>query len=359
MLFIIFLLCCINCSATSTLPDGENEILSFLTPLPQEILAIYERERDNIIYLIQNELGSKKSFTLTLGNYQELEMGMQNLLCKLSIKDLLKAIIRDNSDYVLVISLSVHPLIKLNDKLYFLGETLFPLSAMSHSSSSEIFNNFRRLIFKALLKTPPLSQSDGKELLSIIQLLWYNKLEPLGKKLLSKVELKCEQKLTKERFRFIDYFLNNDPKVRIIREYTTLRQDILEERGGSKFNYSVILFPSNLHFSFLAQQLKFRLKTLSSSEFLNDLEWLASQDQSFLSYFFHFLRSVKAKWGTLSIQHLARSTVEDILACGKISARSLIILEEENLFIFSKRTYTHEEQAEAVKLADIILKKLA
>ena len=342
MLFVIFFLLYLAKFSVASILSSEEKILSFLNPLPQELLAIYELEKDNITFLIREYLVLKKLIKKG-GNYGKLRESLQNLLCKLGIKDFLKAMMQDNSDYVLATFLSVYPRIE-RDEIFYPG-ILFPVSDMDPFSVQKLFTDFRHYIIKVLLKTYPLSQSDGKELLSIIKLFWYNKLEPLGKKPLNEIELKRERKFTEELFRILDNFLFNDPKFQIILEYNRLRRDIQEKKGRIENNKnSVVFFPSIMHFSFLAQQLKYRFKALSSSEFLNDLEWLASHDQQFLSYFFYFLLSVKINQKPPSIQHLAESGAVNILVWGKFSVLSFIILEEEKLFIFSKRTYTHEEQ---------------
>ena len=224
----------------------------------------------------------------------------------------------------------------------------------------EIFKNFRRFLIKFSTIICPLSQSDDKELLIIIQMFWYNKLEPLGKKILCGYELRRGRKLTEKRFRFIDHLLFNDSKVQIIWEYKRLHQSIQKEKKEKttpNFFFERIL--SAEHFSFLAQHLQRRLKTLSTTEFLKDLDWLASQSRSFLSYFFYFLNYVKGNGIPPPSRYLADPSFAEIHVWAGDSICPFIILEKGNLFIFSKRIYIHEEeQAEAYKLACMILARL-
>ena len=149
MLFAIFsLLCLIKLSVASSQSDGENEILSFPIPLTQETLVIYEQERDSIFSLVQDEFRLKKKFTLDDGNFEQLRNSLQNLICKLGIKDLLKAIMQDDSDYVLVIFWLVFPRNIKSGKFIFIEYTLFPVSAMDNCVMPEIFKNFRRFLIK-------------------------------------------------------------------------------------------------------------------------------------------------------------------------------------------------------------------
>ena len=208
------------------------------------------------------------------------------------------------------------------------------------------------LHYQCFSKNLPLSQSDDKEFLNIVKLFWYNKFEPLGKKLLDENELKWERKLIEEQFLFLDDFLDSDPKVQIISEYERLQRDIRNELIRPNF----IHVSSPRNFSFLAQHLDYRLRTLSSSEFLKDLGWLASQDQLFLSCFFCVLEFDTRYGMPPSIWTLA---IAPLTSWGKTSVNAFIVLQEEKLFIFSKRTYRHEgEKTEAVRLARIILTKL-
>ena len=191
-------------------------------------------------------------------------------------------------------------------------------------------------------------------------MFWYNKLEPLGKKILRGYELRRGRNLTEKRFRFIDHLLFNDSKVQIIWEYKRLHQSIQKEKKEkTTLNFFFERILSAEHFSFLAQHLKRRLKTLSTTEFLKDLDWLASQSRSFLSYFFYFLNYVKGNGIPPSTRYLADPSFAEIHVWAGDSIRPFIILEKGNLFIFSKRTYIHEEeQAEACKLAYMILARL-
>ena len=81
MLFVVFfLLYLAKFSIASIQPDEKNEVLSFLTQLSQEKLAIYEQEKENITFLIQEALIFKKNSTVKDENYPKLKESLQNLL---------------------------------------------------------------------------------------------------------------------------------------------------------------------------------------------------------------------------------------------------------------------------------------
>ena len=154
-----------------------------------------------------------------------------------------------------------------------------PLPLLHIYNVDEIFINFRLFIFQASINTCSLvkTDSDGKELLSIFQVFWHQKILPLGIKVFGKGLLREKHNLIEKRFRFLGRFFNNDPQVQIIWEYKRLRQDIQKDLK-SRF--------STKCFSFLTQHLRHRLSTLPGPNFLEDLEWLASQSKLFLTYLF-------------------------------------------------------------------------
>ena len=217
----------------------------------------------------------------------------------------------------------------------------------------EIFRNFRRFIFQASINTCPLikTDSDGKELLSIFQMFWHQKFVPLGIKVFVRRLLKEKRELVEKRFRFLDRFFNNDPQVQIIWEYKRLRQDIQNDLK-SKF--------STKCFSFLTQHLHHRLSTLPGPEFLDDLEWLASQSQLFLTFFFYFLFCQDLR-GEIPPRYNLK---DPQLMLDRVGSKSILLfinlnLEEKKFLIFSKRSFdSNEEQAEAVRLVRLILNKL-
>ena len=108
---IFFFLYLAKFSIASIQPDEKNEVLSFLTQLSQEKLAIYEQEKENITFLFQEALIFKKNSTVKDENYQKLKRELRNLLRELGINDLLKAMMQDNpdSDYIPVIFWSFYP----------------------------------------------------------------------------------------------------------------------------------------------------------------------------------------------------------------------------------------------------------
>ena len=215
---------------------------------------------------------------------------------------------------------------------------------LNSGNVGRIFENFKDFIIQASVNTCFISQSDGNELLSIFQFFWHQKIVPLGIKVFNKRQLKWDFKSIEKRFRFLSRFFNNDPKAQIIWEYKRLQQDI----QSNSHNFAL------KSFSFLTQHLGYRLRTLpDSSEFLDDLAWLASQSQLFLTYFFYVLdRNGK----TPPLRHLRRHKKGrfDLMR----SFNSIIILDDKAFFIFSNRTCSNKEQTEAVELARVILSKL-
>ena len=354
MLFVLFSLLyfIINYSSASTHSGGENESLSFPFNVPPKILADYELEKNKIISFLSSEFGNKNEFHITLKNSAKFKLLMQNI-CKINAKELLKAMMQDNIyEYFLPFFWSSNRP-RVFGLSFLKANTLYslklPLTFLSYEDVKRIFKNFRRFIFKASVNTSPQEDSDGKELLSISQMFWHQKFVPLGIKVMDEDELELEHKLIEKRFRFLERFLNIDPKVQIIWEYKRLQRAIQNDLKSTF---------ANKCFSFLSQHLNYRLRTLPDSEFLDDLAWLASQSKLFLTYFFYVLYYQQYKEAP-PLWHLIHQKAGWIDLVGKFQIRSFIILEEKDLIIFSKRTYESvDEQAEAVKLARMILKKL-
>ena len=340
------LVCFIKFSAASTHHIVENEILSFPRKVAPKTFAIYEREKNNIISFIRNEFRTKNEFFCT-----EFDLMIKNF-CKLNPKELLTVMLWDNeSEYILTIfwfvigSAGSRIRFKRTNTLYSLK---LPLQFKNRDTVGRIFKNFRHFIFQASINNCPQKESDGKELLSISQMFWHQKLVPLGIKVMDEDELELEHKLIEKQFRFLDRFFNNDPQVQIIWEYKSLQRAIQNDLKSAFANKS---------FSFLTQHLNYRLRTLPYSEFLDDLGWLASQSQLFLTYFFYVL-GWQFQFGEIPPRlFLNHKAILDWVRCDFIYL--FIILTGNDFLIFSKRTYDSKmEQAEAVRLARVILDKL-
>ena len=300
MLFVLFsLLYFINYSGASSHSDGKDESLSFPPKVSSEILAVYEREKNNIISFLRSEFKNKDKFPITNENRPKLESAMKNL-CNLDAMGLLKAMMNESGYFLMVFWFLNQKEIAEID--FLRTNTLYslelPLPFLNSGNVGIIFENFKDFIIQTSVNTCFLSQSDGNELLSIFQFFWHQKIVPLGIKVFNKRQLKWDCKSIEKRFRFLGRFFNNDPKALIIWEYKRLRQDI----QNNSHNFALESF------SFLTQHLEYRLRTLpDSSEFLDDLAWLASQSQLFLTYFFYVLSYQDRNGGTPPLWHLRRS----------------------------------------------------
>ena len=285
---ILLLISIINYSVSSSTADAGGDLSSFLTPSPTSPEFIYKLERNKIISFFQKEFGTKSEFTVVAGKYPEFESAMRNLL-NLGAKELLEGMIGDNSGYFLAIFWFSYHLAyeKLNftrtNTLYSLE---FPVSDMDSDDIKEIFDNFRFFILQAFVShshgKDSVNSSKSYELLSIMQMFWNEKLEPLGIKKLESFDVKMQRKYTENRLQFLNYFLDNDPKVLIIEEYNGRGRQYIENN---------FIFDNRDRFFFLAQHLVYRMESFPSTESLIDLEWLAAQSQLFLHYFSHCLRN--------------------------------------------------------------------
>ena len=351
MLFVLFsLLYFINYSCASSHSDGKDESLSFPPKVPSEILAVYELEKNNIISFLRSEFKNKDRFSITNENRTKLGSAMKNL-CNLDVKGLLEAMINESGYFLMTFwFLNQREFVGID---FFRTNTLYslelPVTFMNSRNVGRIFKNFKDFIIQASVNTCSLSQSDGEDLLCIFRMFWHQKIVPLGIKVFNKRQLKIELKSIEKLFRFLSRFFNNDPKAQIIWEYKRLQQDI----QSNSHNFAL------KSFSFLSRHLEYRLRTLpDSSEFLDDLAWLASQSQLFLIYFFYVLDYQDRNGVTPPLWHLRRHKKGRFDLMGRIPCNSIIILDDKAFFIFSNRTYSNKEQTEAVELARVILSKL-
>ena len=353
---IFLLLCSFKSLIGSPQSNGEDEILSLPAPSTESDI-IYKLERDNIMSFFRDMFKSGTKFSLNSARYR-FELAMQHLLNNLNTKELLKAMMQDNSGYFLSIfwigfqRFKKDLEFKRTNTLYSLN---FPYNEMSDDDVKVIFNMFRSFVFRVFAEaihscgTDSAGSSESYDLLCIFQMFWYNKLEHMGKKLLKPIEFKGEREMTEERFRFLERFLSNDPKVQIIWEYKRLRQ-VSREPNISPFALE--------RFYFLAQHLEFRLRKLDFPEFFNDLEWLASQSPLFLAYFFYFLEFLILDREPPKKSFLAFSYAK-MLHKARKSVNFFIYLKQQHLFVFSSLTYASAaDWDEAARLSLIILAKL-
>ena len=328
--------------------------------------TIYDLEKSNIISVFRDEFTTKDEFHIdhyifclrnhsskyiSKENYSKFNVAMQNL-CKLEPKEFLKAMLNDNSVYFLVIfwySFKRNNKVLRFKKTEALYNLKFPTTLMHYGNMKIIFDNFWDFVFQAFANTnystDASAVSNCYELLGIVQTFWNCKLEPLGRKVLQLS--KRETELAKEMFRSLCSFLANDPKVQIIWKYKRICQRVVD---NSTFAYE--------KYSLLARHLLHRLETLPSSEFIEELAWLASQTPLFIAYFFYFLDFLKRNQIPPPLA-LLKYSAGDYLSRKSIFTSFIILAKDGGSFIFSIRDdISFEQHAEAVRLGHIILFKM-
>ena len=210
-----------------------------------------------------------------------------------------------------------------------------------------VFKNFKDFVYERFFKrdfcwTDPEAIKESYSLFHTLQIFWYNKLEPLGRKCLSPSEFANERESIEERFCFINTFLTNDPKDQIVREFRRLRQDMLIGRDKA--------IPTIKNFDLLVRYFVRQFKILPSTKFLEEFEWLASQSPSFLNYFVYF-----ASWQRVKPPSFTHSLFRGF----KASTRYRIRLEGKTSIIFGRQIRASDaEMAEAIRIARIITNKM-
>ena len=265
----------------------------------------------------------------------------------IEVGEILKEMIDDDSIYFIVIYwLSIRnpcPVISFRS-IFSICPLEFSSSVKEIESIKLVFDNFRFFIYKRFFKrnfcwTDPEAIKESYRLFHTLQIFWYNKLEPLGRKCLSPSEFAKERGLVEEGFRFINTFLTNDPKDQIIREYKRLRQYMLIGRDKA--------IPTIENFDLLVRYFVSQLESLLTTKFIEEFEWLASQSPSFLKCFFYFASWTQSKKGDYFTNSLFSGF--------KASTRNSISLEGNILFIFVRPIYNFSY---AIRLARIITSKV-
>ena len=145
--------------------------------------------------------------------------------------------------------------------------------------------------------------------------------------------------------------LDSDPKVQIISEYERLQRNIRNEQITHNFFH--VSSPRN--FSSLAQHFPYRLKTLSSSEFLNDLGWRPLKINYFspVSFVFSILTQYTGCPIDLQLANDANNRLGE-----NFSPPIHNFARRKVIHFFERIDIDEGEKAEAVRLACIILEKM-
>ena len=334
----------------ATSPGFDEVSESSLTP-PSEIRKVYESEKDHIISFLQEQLRFREDISISHTENIPMFRNAMDKLLRLDAKGLFQSIIQDDSGYFLMIFLFSsrrHGRYIKFIRTLSLYNLKFPSSRMYYGNMRIVFSNFRCLMFDSFVNSGILQGTvltgPDYELLLVMQIFWYRKLEPLGLKVLFRSALEGERRIFEELFHFLYTFPVNDPKSPITYLYRRLRKEV--KRGCSTFALET--------FSLLSQHMVGRMKTLSSPEFLEDLGWLASRSRKFIIHFFYFLAN--------SLENAGFPSTESLKDCSTMlfyirqSIHLIILLDGSSTFIFGQRIFdSDKDRHEAVWLSHLIL----
>jgi hypothetical protein len=321
ILFLLTILCfnLVHAANQSTSLESRPNI-----PAPSPITnEIYEQAKLRIFSVnrISLRIFEKVSIVWTLDSESRYSL---KVLFDLKVEDLLKAILNDDSDEVLVFLLFCYQ--NYSKVLIFTSISSLYSSRTKAKTRNEILNrvfkNFNIFLLSGILNSKPsnLSKPDdsleGFKLLDLYRTIWYTKLRPLRRLVKSPIE-KIE-KIIEEKFIFFPIFLTHKTEDLLDWEYPNLLLDV----QGSFDKIT----PSIRKFSLLSNHLGIHLKDIESPENLSRFRWLASKCSGFLYHFFYF-HDCKF-WENLSeefFEYSMRSTVQYHLK-----------LNEEKITIFEK-----------------------
>ena len=283
--FIVFLLSYFSIRA-------EKSPLPPLTPKERSI-AIYNQGKNSV--LTAYRFGSRRYSNVIISDSLHMyAVKLYGLPLEIGLEELLLTMLADNSgdsNYFLIMIL--YNFQNLSSCIIFHSvNSLCPsrrFSLEGEKLGRKIFANFRSYIRQIFVSTDsscwdnPIVFKTVYNSLQTVQIFWHNKLRPIAKKILTPQEFAKEERLIRERFKFLNTFITIDPKVQLFQEY---KMFFIKSSNGNKsrFHYE--------NFAFLTRFFKNKLERSTSIASLEeDLVWLASQPSLLLKHFFYYLNS--------------------------------------------------------------------
>jgi hypothetical protein len=350
MIFLYFVLICFNGHIYLNASD-KNGIIWSQVALSQESAKMYEQDRKVILTYCRNIFERNYEFANIEFRSQKYETAMISLGRKLTAIELLNSMLLEESNHFLsVFWFSIRNIFDLLERSEIKSLWNIRISSTTKFPSlRRIFDNYRIYMSQAFvkLKIDPADPSTGYNLLSTFQLFWYNKLEPLGRKILGLKSFRKQKKLIEERFHFINIFLFHIPEDLLIREFKRLLQDTKKEKPKSTLAIR--------NFCFLAKVFVRQLDDIRSFVFLEKLKWLASQTSNFLIYFFYFLNWTFLEYPDRCHLFYPFDGRMDVM---KDSVRLSIIIDEGRLSVFKASIFSFSQSYKEIRhLAQQIVRK--
>jgi hypothetical protein len=361
MLLIYFWILCFHLKLIFSSPEGVNDKNWKIASLDLEAHEIYMKTKEEILPLIKTKYEFyyrpfKTSFKMRERIDCEINVKLDFLFANLLVSDLIKSMIFDDSKLFLFIFLfGLYGRSNRNNIL--LAKDLDSLSSYYVFRAFLFFDQFLFDIFtKKRFLNPKILMDplETRNLVTILEILWSNKLERMTHKMLDNINyLKIKTKV-EERLNFLFSFVDQGSECLLVREYESFLRDL---QAGIPIGESLAL----RNFKFLVKNFVQTLQVIELDQYARKIEWLAFRTPKFLLHFFFVY-----KLRTLHYYFQIEILKDDLFASMQGYIDSSVVKVEGKLFIFGKaicmlnpdaKSEFFDQESKILELADLIKSK--
>jgi hypothetical protein len=324
MKFFLLTILCLHATYAAKL-NLSPESCPIITAPSKMAIEIYEKEKLKIFSFNESRLKFLKKPSIVWEDNPFIKESLEALF-KLKLEDLLKLILLDDSQELLVFILFTYQ--NSNRVLIFRDiPSLFSFEIEIQTRIEileNVFEGFRAFLLNGIFNSKPVrwlkseDSSVGCRLLELYRDIWSRKVCRL-KRLVKSPKVKEEKVLIEEKFTFLSIFLASETENLLDWEYSNLLNDV----KGGVFNK---VSPSIRNFSILSSHFKMQLLDIEDPGHLSRFRRFASKDKDFLRHFLYF--SSYSSWEYYSGRMFESSVRSNVKYHMELNNESILIFKK-------------------------------